>query len=323
MAVNLTDPVFTDETLARDHLENIRWPNGPVCPHCGSVDKVYRLAGKSHRPGLIHCNECDGSFTVTTGSVMESSHVPLNKWVLAFRLMASSKKGMSAHQLHRTIKVTYKTAWFMAHRIREAMRDDTQEKMGGEGEVIESDEAYWGPKDKDGNGMNRRRRGKPGKGGKQAILTLVQRNGGARSFVMESLKTADIHGVLREHADLKSRLMTDEGTSTNYEFAGHEKIKHGAKEYVRYNHTFDQNNKLHTEAVHTNTVEGFFGVFKRGMRGTYQHCGPQHLQRYMDEFDFRYSNRSALGVDDTERAVRAIQGAEGKRLTYQETSSAK
>lgn len=311
MAINLTDPVFTDESLARDHLENIRWPDGPVCPHCGSADKVYRLAGKSHRPGLIHCNECDGSFTVTTGSVMESSHVPLNKWVLAFRLMASSKKGISAHQLHRTIKVTYKTAWFMAHRIREAMRDDVAAKMGGEGEIIESDETYWGPKDKDTDpAKRRRRRGKPGSGKKQAILTLVQRHGGARSFVMDGLKTADIHRVLRENADLKSRLMTDEGTSNNWEFAKHEKVKHGAKEYVRGD-------------VTTNTVEGFFGVFKRGMKGTYQHCGPQHLQRYMDEFDFRYSNRAALGVDDTERAERAIKGAEGKRLTYQAVGSAK
>ena len=294
------------------------------CAHCGSVDKVYRLNGKSHRPGLIHCNNCDGSFTVTTGSVMESSHVPLNKWVLAYRLMASSKKGISAHQLHRTIVVTYKTAWFMAHRIRESMRDDKAEPLGGEGETIESDETYWGPKDTDTNpAMKRRRKGKPGKGGKQAILTLVQRGGGSRSLVMDGLKTADIHGVLRKHASTKSHLMTDEGTSHNWEFARHDRIKHSADEYVRYEHRFNENNRLTTHKVHTNTVEGFFGVFKRGMRGTYQHVGPQHLQRYLDEFNFRYSNRSAMGVSDTERATRAIKGAEGKRLTYQETRSAK
>ncbi len=311
MAINLTDPVFTNETKAREHLEEIRWPDGkPTCPHCGSVDRVYRLNGKSHRPGLIHCNDCDGSFTVTTGSVMESSHVPLNKWVLAFRLMASSKKGMSAHQLHRTIAVTYKTAWFMAHRIREAMRDAAPTPMGGEGEIIESDEAYWGPKDQDTNpAMKRRRRGKPGTGRKRAILTLVQRGKGSRSFVMDGLRTADIHRVLRENVDLKSRLMTDEGTSHNWEFAKHERVKHGAKEYARGD-------------VTTNTVEGFFSVFKRGMRGTYQHCGPQHLQRYMDEFDFRYSNRIALGVGDAERALRAIKGAAGKRLTYRQPRSA-
>lgn len=323
MAINLTDPVFTDEGRARDHLEEIRWPNGPVCPHCDETKKVYRVAGKSHRPGLIHCNECHGQFTVTTGTVMESSHVPLNKWVLAFRLMASSKKGISAHQLHRTIKVTYKTAWFMAHRVREAMREADPKPLGGEGHVIESDETYWGPKDKDTDPRWKfRRKGKPGPGRKKAILSLVQRDGGSRSLVMDGLTTRDIHDALRENADRKSVLMTDEGTSTNYEFARHERVKHSAKEYVRYNHTFDENNKLHTEKVHTNTAEGFFGVFKRGMRGTYQHCGEQHLQRYLDEFDFRYSNRAALGVDDTERAERAIRGAEGKRLTYQDTSGA-
>jgi transposase-like protein len=304
MAIDLTDPVFSNEIKAREHLEQIRWPNGPVCPHCSEDKRVYRLSGKSTRPGLIHCNACDGSFTVTTGSVMESSHVPLNKWVLAFRLMASSKKGISAHQLHRTIKVTYKTAWFMAHRIREAMRPASPEKLGGEGEIIESDETYWGPKDTDTSPlMKRRRKGKPGPGGKKAVLTLVERNGGSRSMVMDNLRTETVHRVLRENASTKSRLMTDEGTSMNWEFAKHERVKHGAGEYARGD-------------VTTNTVESFFALFKRGMRGTYQHCGPQHLQRYLEEFDFRYSNRAAMGVDDTERAVRAIKGAEGKRLTY-------
>src|SRR6202050_5300063 len=309
MTINLTDAIYTDEAKAREHLEAIRWPNGPECPHCGCVDKVYRLSGKSHRPGLIHCNNCDGSFTVTTGSVMESSHVPLNKWVLAYRLMATSKKGKSAHQLHRTIGVTYKTAWFMAHRIRESMRDAAPTPMGGKGKIIESDEAYWGPKDVDTNpAMRRRRRGKPGAGGKSKILTLVQRHGGSRSFKMDSLKTADIHRVLRENASLKSRLMTDEGTSHNPEFTSHERVRHGAQEYARGD-------------VTTNTVESFFALFKRGMRGTYQHCGEQHLQRYLDEFDFRYSNRIALGVGDAERTLRAIKGAEGKRLTYRQPRS--
>jgi transposase-like protein len=310
MAIDLTDPVFTDDTTAREHLEAIRWPDGPVCPHCGSLDKVYRLSGKSHRPGLIHCNNCDGSFTVTTGSVMESSHVPLNKWVLAYRLMAGSKKGISAHQLHRTIGVTYKTAWFMAHRIRESMRDAAPTPMGGEGEVIESDEAYWGPKDKETKpAMKRRRKGKPGHGGKSTILTLVQRRGPSRSLKMDDLRTETIHGVLRQHASTKSRLMTDEGTAHNFEFASHERVKHGAGEYARGD-------------VTTNTVESFFALFKRGMRGTYQHCGEQHLQRYLDEFDFRYSNRVALGVNDTDRATKAIKGAAGKRLTYRQSRSA-
>lgn len=310
MTINLTDPVFTDEAKAREHLEQIRWPNGPVCPHCGSVDRVYRLAGKSHRPGLIHCNNCDGSFTVTTGSVMESSHVPLNKWVLAFRLMASSKKGMSAHQLHRTIQVTYKTAWFMAHRIREAMREDVLPPMGGEGKIIEGDETYWGAKDRDITpGKNKKRKGKPGPGGKSKIFTLVEREGSARSFKVDDFKNDTVNQILRDNVSAKSRLMSDEGMAHQWGFASHEKVKHGADEYARGD-------------VTTNTVEGFFSVFKRGMRGTYQHCGSQHLQRYLDEFDFRYSNRSALGVDDTERSERAIKGAAGKRLTYRQPRSA-
>jgi hypothetical protein len=224
--------------------------------------------------------------------------------------MASSKKGISAHQLHRTIKVTYKTAWFMAHRIREAMRPAAPEQLGGEGEIIESDETFWGPKDIETNPlMKRRRRGKPGPGGKKTIMTLVERKGGSRSIVMDNLRTETVHRVLRENASTKSRLMTDEGTAMNWEFAKHERVKHGAREYARGD-------------VTTNTVESFFALFKRGMRGTYQHCGEQHLQRYLEEFDFRYSNRVALGVDDAERALRAIKGAAGKRLTYRYPRSA-
>jgi hypothetical protein len=243
---------------------------------------------------------------------MESSHVPLNKWVLGFRLMASSKKGISAHQLHRTIGVTYKTAWFMAHRIREAMRDGAPTQMGGEGKVIESDETYWGSKDVETNpDMKRRRKGKPGPGGKSKVLTLVERNGTARSFKLDDFRTQTVRDVLLANALQTSRLMTDEGTTNaiGKYFASHETVKHGVSEYARGD-------------VTTNTVESFFALFKRGMKGTYQHCSPQHLQRYLDEFDFRYSNRVALGVDDTERAARAIRGAEGKRLTYQETSPA-
>jgi transposase-like protein len=280
VAIKLTDPVFTDETKAREHLEAIRWPSGPVCPHCGGTERVYRLSGKSHRSGLIHCNDCDGSFTVTTGSVMESSHVPLHKWVLAYRLMASSKKGMSAHQLHRTIGVTYKTAWFMAHRIRESMRDDKPEPMGGEGKIIESDETYWGPKDVDIDNFKRiRRKGKPGPGRKSKVLSLVERDGRSRSFKMDDFRTKTVHDILSANALASSRLMTDEGTAHHWGFAKHEKVKHTAGEYARGD-------------VTTNTVESFFALFKRGMKGTYQHCGPQHLQRYLDEFDFRYSNRT-------------------------------
>jgi transposase-like protein len=192
MTVNLTDKIFTDEDAAREHLEAIRWPDGPVCPHCGCTDKVYRLAGKSHRPGLIHCNNCDGSFTVKTGSVMESSHVPLRKWVLAFRLLASSKKGMSANQLHRTIGVTYKTAWFMWHRIREAMRDGDLSPMGGGGKIVEADETYIG-----------RLKGQPKRRGgsthKNTVLTLVERGGRARSFHIDNANVAEVAPIVREN----------------------------------------------------------------------------------------------------------------------------
>jgi transposase-like protein len=311
MTVNLTDPIFTDENKAREHLEAIRWPNGPYCPHCGEAQKVYRLHGKSHRPGLFHCNGCNEAFTVTVGTVMERSHVPLNKWVLAYRLMASSKKGMSAHQLHRTLGVTYKTAWFMAHRIRESMRELAPGPLGGEGKIIETDETFIGPKDKNDKQAGRRK-GKPGPGGKRKIVTLVERKGRARSIKVERLTSEDMRGILIANASPASRLMTDEANhyfGPGLAFARHETVKHGAGEYARGD-------------VTTNTVESFFALFKRGMRGVYQHCGEQHLQRYLDEFDFRYSNRSALGVDDAERATRAIKGADGKRLTYRQPRAA-
>jgi len=305
MTINLTDPVFTDETKAREHLEAIRWPDGPTCPHCGELDKVYRLSGKSHRPGLIHCNSCNGSFTVTTGSVMESSHVPLNKWVLAYRLMASSKKGISAHQLHRTIAVTYKTAWFMAHRIRESMRPTDTSPLGGGGKVVEADETYIGRLE----GQPKRR---AGWGHKNTVLTLVERGGRARSFHVAGVRVADIAPIMRANIASKTALMTDEAShygEVGEEFKSHETVNHSIDEYIR-------------GCVHTNTVEGFYSVFKRGMIGVYQHCSEKHMHRYLAEFDFRYSNRIRLGVNDTERAVLAIKGAEGKRLTYRQPRSA-
>jgi transposase-like protein len=314
MTVDLTDPIFHDQDAARKHLESIRWPNGPFCPHCGSVDGITRMAGKSHRPGLFQCNACRGAFTVTNGSVMESSHVPLHKWVLGFHLMAASKKGVSAHQLHRMLHVTYKTAWFMAHRIREAMADPAPTPIGGEGKVVEADEAYHGRKETPT--PSKRRRGRPYiKRGKHAekrvIVALVERGGEARAFHLPVVSAKNIREKLVKHADRKSRLHTDESNlypAVGQEFAKHETVNHGAREYARGD-------------VTTNTVEGFFGVFKRGMTGVYQHCGEQHLQRYLNEFTFRYNNRQALGVADTERCVSAIVGAEGKRLTYRGSHS--
>lgn len=308
MGMKLTDPIFSDETKARAHFERIRWPNGPVCPHCGEAEKVYRVAGKSARPGLIHCNACSGQFTVTTGGVMESSKIPLTKWAVGFYLYAASKKGFSANQLHRQLGITYKSAWFMSHRIREAMAPipGSEPPLGGEGKIVEADESYIGKKD---GPKGRKFAGSGGYGHKRAVLSLVERGGKIRSFKMNTTLGRDIVPVLRANIDPASTLHTD-GAQV-YRFTGaaasHEAVDHG-KEYVR---------EGKSGPVHTNTLEGFFSVFKRGMIGTYQHCGEQHLQRYLAEFDFRANNRVALGVNDEMRAERAIKGAEGKRLTYQ------
>lgn len=309
MSIDLTNPIFHDEEAARQHMEAIRWPNGPFCPHCGEVRNITRLHGELHRAGLHQCNSCRGHFTVTNGSVMERSHVPLAKWVLAFHLMAASKKGMAAHQLHRMLDVTYKTAWFMAHRIREAMREVNPAPLGGEGKIVEADEAYKGRKAIPTPSPHRKGRPyiKKGKSASKCpIFALVERGGDARAFSMPTVTGKNVRDVLVRNADRKSRLHTDESNlypTVGAEFAKHETVNHSAKEYARGD-------------VTTNSVEGFFGIFTRGLVGVYQHFGEQHLQRYLDEFAFRYSNRSKLGIEDDERAVIAIKGAEGKRLTY-------
>jgi transposase-like protein len=311
MSIDLTDPVFHDDEVAREHLEAIRWPNGPFCPHCGVLDGITRLQGESHRSGLHQCNACRGHFTVTNGTVMERSHIPLAKWVLGFHLMAASKKGVSAHQLHRMLNVTYKTAWFMAHRIREAMREESPIPLGGEGKIVEADEAYHGKRETPVQ-LSRGRIRKPTKAGrsggaeKRPIVALVERGGEVRAKHMNHVTGKNMRDFVVRNASRKSRLHTDESRlydTLGAEFATHETVNHSAGEYARGD-------------VTTNTVEGYFGVFKRGMVGVYQHCGEQHLQRYLDEFSFRWNNRSRLGIEDTERAVLAIRGAEGKRLTY-------
>ena len=311
---NLTDPIFTDENAARAHFERIRWPDGrAVCPHCGVVGENTRVMGKSHRPGLIQCNACQKPFTVTVGSVMESSHVPLHKWALGFHLMASSKKGISAHQLMRNLGLgSYRTAWFMAHRIREAMFEPDPEPFGGKDVHVEVDETFIGKPDStfvNGKGWQMKR----GTATKRKVVTLVERGGRAKSIKVDELDIKTIRKVLFNNIVLDSTLNTDEAQhykNPGKEFAKHNRVNHSEGEYVRGDAT-------------TNTVEGFFGIFKRGMRGVYHHCGEQHLQAYLNEFDFRYSNRSGLGVDDTERARRAIKGAEGKRLTYQQPRKAR
>ncbi len=306
--MNLTDPIYSDADLARKHLEALRWPNGPVCPHCAVVNKAKELSGKSHRPGLFKCYECGGHFTVTVGTVFADSKVPLNKWVLAAHLFASSKKGYSAHQLHRTIGVSYKTAWFMMHRLREAVVPDKSSPMGGAGGIVEADETYWGASPRSKTVKEAKARGISANGGnlKETIVTLVERDGKARSFHMNNVTSATLKSVLHGHVASDTRIMTDENTAYRKaakKFLSHERVNHSKKEYSRGN-------------VTTNTVEGYFSILKRGLIGTYHHVGPQHLKRYIEEFDFRYNHRTALGWSDSQRAATLLKGIGGKRLKY-------
>lgn len=303
---DLTNPIYHNEEKAREHFEAIRWPDGRVCPHCGTVDNSTLLQGESTRPGLYKCKDCRKPFTATMGTVYESSKVGMHLWLLATHLMVSSKKGISAAQLQRNLGLgSYRTAWFMAHRIREAMRmGDLDTPMGGGGGAVEADETFIG-----------REPGKPVKASfhhKMKVLTLVDRNTkSARSVVVDDLKPATIGPILNENIAREARLMTDEARhyyTIGKAFGSHEKVHHGADEYVRGD-------------VTTNTVENYFSVFKRGMRGIYQHCAKHHLHRYLAEFDFRYSHRSANGIDDASRAVLAIKGTVGKRLKYQRPDS--
>jgi len=296
---------FHDEEAAYAWVEARVWPEGPVCPHCGGVDRISKMGGKSTRVGTYKCYQCRKPFTVKVGTVFEASHVPMRLWLQAMFLMSSSKKGISSNQLHRTLGVTLKTAWFMSHRIRLAMKQVGLMPMGGAGETVEVDETFYG----------RLEGQEPTKGGgasefKNTVLTLVQRGGSARSFHVEGTRVADVMPIIKENIAKESIIHTDRGSWYRWvakEFAKHETVDHGVEEYVRYD-----GDRLIT----TNTVEGFYSVFKRGMRGVYQHCREKHLHRYLCEFDFRYSNRSGLGVGDVERTERALRGIVGKRLTY-------
>jgi transposase-like protein len=308
--LDLQNPIYSDDQAARTHLEGIRWPDGPNCPHCGNADaaKITRLEGEAHRKGLLSCKECRKQFSVTVGTCFERSHVPLHKWVAATHLLAASKKGISSHQLHRMLGVTYKTAWFMAHRIREAMIDVDPAPLGGKGEIVEADETYIGPsgaKFINGKGWQSKR----GFADKMKVVTLVERGGRARSVKVDTMDRDTVRNILVRNADRNSVLMTDESNlykKPGKEFKRHFSVNHAKGEYAK-------------GFVTTNTVEGFFGTFKRGMKGVYQHCSEQHLQRYLTEFDFRYNNRAALDVTDGERANKALKGIEGKRLTYRRT----
>jgi transposase-like protein len=288
--------------VAASYLESIRWPDGPVCPHCGVQDPKHYLL-KSETRKLWKCRACRKQFTVTVGTIFEGSHIPLQKWLLAFYLLCSSKKGMSAHQLHRMLGVTYKSAWFMAHRIRYAMEQPPFARpLEG---VVEADETYVGGKER-----NRKRQDKQKKTGrgtdKTPVVALVERGGEVRSFRMANVTGLELKGAIRRNVSREARIMTDSFKSyrgLSKEFASHEYVSHSDGEYVRGD-------------VHTNTAENYFSILKRGVNGTYHHVSEAHLPRYLAEFDFRYNNRIALGVTDAERTRRALAGVVGKRLTY-------
>lgn len=302
------NPAFHDDDAAREALEAVRWPDGPVCPHCGNLDqdKIAKGQGTAHRAGLYYCAACNGQFTVTVGTVMERSKIPLSKWLFAMHLMAASKKGMSAHQMHRLLGITYKTAWFMCHRIREAMAPHAStEPLGGKGKVVEADEAFIGGKEKNKH-RNKRVKNAKGMEGKEKVFSLVERGGKVRSHHVPDVSARSLRPILFGQLKGGTTLMTDEGASSRAAqpgFRRHQMVNHSIGEYVR-------------GEAHTNTIESYFAIMKRGITGVYHHVSQQHLKRYLAEFDFRYNERQALGVDDTGRVEAAIKGIAGKRLTY-------
>lgn len=335
---DLQNPLFTDEDAAWAHYEGLRWPDGPICTACGSVNNSTRLANKTTRRvrklkdgtekvaewtrrGVHKCRDCGEQFTATVGTIFESSHIPMHKWLMATHLVCASKKGISAAQLHRMLGFgSYRTAWFMLHRIREAMAErGAVQKLGGEGSggIVEADETYYGKVDvpvEHTTKGRKFRRAKHGKGpaNKRAIVALVERGGKARVFHVWSANKEDVSNIVRQNVDKAARLHTDESRlypQVGKEFAAHESVKHSAGEYARAD-------------IHTNTAEGFFGVFKRGMTGTYQHCGERYLHRYVSEFEFRFNTRTKLGFTDKERATLALRGAAGKRLTMRQPKNA-
>ncbi len=304
---------FHDEAAAFAKVEELLWPNGPVCPHCKATDRIYSLEGVRSKPsiknpegvirhGLKKCGHCRKQFTVRVGTIFESSHLSLHKWLQAIHLLCASKKGISSHQLHRILECTYEAAWFMSHRIREAMRTGSLTPMGGPGSIYEVDETFLGKKEGAVKHPNAR-----GYAHKMAALSLVERGGEVRTFVIDKASAATITPIINANLNKEGMLMTDEASyygKLGKEFKHHFTVEHGKEEYVR-------------GSVHTNTLEGYFSIFKRGMKGVYQHCSEKHLHRYLAEFDFRYNNRIANGVYDEVRAEKALIGAKGKRLKFE------
>jgi transposase-like protein len=297
----LSKSVFHSEPAAFDYLEKTLWPDGAVCPHCGTIGTATKLAGKATRIGVWKCNEkpCRKQFTVKVGTVFEHGRIPLSKMLQAVYLLCCSKKGCSSHQLHRVLGITYKTAWFLSHRIREAMRTGQLAPMGGAGGIVEVDETYIGRQESLGIDQT-------GYHNKNMVVTLVERGGSARSFHTDGHSIGDIVPIVRENIARESRLMTDQ--ALHYRAIGTKFKEHGAVNHSKFEWARDD--------IHTNTVEGFYSIFKRGMKGVYQHCSEKHLHRYLAEFDFRYSNRVRLGINDEARTGRALKGITGKRLTY-------
>jgi transposase-like protein len=309
--MKLTDPIYTDEHKAREHLESLHWPHGPICPHCGNCDqtRITKLQGKSTRPGVYKCKECRKPFSVTVGTLMERSHIKINVWLAAMHLLTASKKGMSAHQMHRMLGISYESAWFLCHRLREAMRETVKSSgpLGGQNKVVEADEAYVG-----GKAKNRaHRKTAP----KKAVLSLVERDGRVASFHVANVTAETVRPIIVTTADRASALMTDEAViypRIGREYASHGTVNHSANEYARLG-----------GFMHINTAENFFSILKRGINGVYHQVSEAHLHRYLAEFDFRYNNRTGLGVNDKERAEKAIKAMVGKRLTYRRTDEAR
>lgn len=302
---DFSNPIFHDEAKAREWLEARIWPEGPVCPHCGTIDQATQLRGEKHRPGLYQCNSCREQFTVTVGTLYERSKIPLHKWLAATHLMMASKKGMSALEVGRLLGFSKKTAWFVCHRIRESLREPKGGPVGGEGKTVEIDETFVGGKERNKH-AHKRSKGAQGGAAMEPVFSLVERGGRVRSQHMQTVNTTTLRPILKEQIQQSTKFMTDDSrmmkvaAGSLYEI---ESVNHSAGEYVR-------------GGAHTNTIEGYFSILKRGIIGTYHHVSATHLKRYLAEFDFRYNHRSALGFSDADRMAASVGGIVGKRMTY-------